>query len=118
MDEEHQLSNSLLFARWAGEDHEAWQQAVGGSVTHLSRGKGQVTAVSEQDGVVSVHVHYAKGDRIHASWELRTEFIDMKYANGLTRADFIPTVRARRLHKEQQRTAARLAREAARTGER
>lgn len=102
MDEERRLSNVQLFASWAGEDFDAWQRATGASVTHLSRGNGQVTNVSQDAGIIAIQVQYERSARGHALWEFRTEFIAMTFAEGLTRADLIPTVEARRLRREQE----------------
>ena len=100
MNDEHRLSTPRLFARWAGEDFHSWQQAIGASVTHLSRGDGRVTNVSQEAGVVSIHVQYVGADREHPAWEFRTEFTNMTFPEGLTREDLIPTVKARRLLRE------------------
>ena len=113
MEEERRLSNSRLFASWAGEDFGAWQRATGASVTHLSRGVGRVTNVSQDAGTIAVHVQYERSDRQHALWEFRTEFIDMTYHAGLTREDLIPTVQARRLLQEHQTRTTPLARRSA-----
>ena len=113
MDEERRLSNARLFASWAGEDFGAWQRATGASVTHLSRGNGQVTNVSQDAGHIAIHVHYERSDRGHALWEFRTEFIDMTYQAGLTREDLLPTVEARRLLREHEAQTALLARRSA-----
>jgi hypothetical protein len=101
MDEEYRMSGPLLFARWAGEDFQSWYQAIGVSVTHLSRGNGRVTNVSQEGGTVFVHVQYAKEGRVHALWEFRTELTHMSLPDGLTRDDMITPVRARRLLQEQ-----------------
>jgi hypothetical protein len=105
MDEERRLSTSKLFAGWAGDDVHSWEQAVGASVTHLSRGDGQVTNVSQEAGIIAVHVQYARDSRRHALWEFRTELRDMTLPEGLTRADLIPRAKARRLRREQARRA-------------
>jgi len=112
VDEEHRLSNRQLFASWAREDFHSWQQAIGASVTHLSRGDGQVTNVSQEAGIVSIQIHYAQGNREHPLWEFRTELTNMTFPKGLTRDDFIPTVKARRLLQEQHEKADREARSA------
>jgi hypothetical protein len=109
MDEERRLSTSKLFAGWAGDDFPSWEQAVGASVTHLSRGDGQVTNVSSEAGIIAVHVQYARDSRRHALWEFRTELTNMTLPEGLTRTDLIPTAKARRLRREQERRAARAA---------
>ena len=109
MDEEHRLSNPRLFARWAREDFSSWQHAIGTSVTHLSRGDGRVTNVSQEAGQVSIRVQYANAAREHPLWEFRTEFTHMTLPEGVTRGDFIPTVRARRLLQEEVTRTARLA---------
>jgi hypothetical protein len=111
MDDERRLSTSKLFASWAGEDFHSWQQAVGASVTHLSRGSGQVTSVSQEAGIVSVHVRYLRADRSHPLWEFRTELTNMTLPEGLTRDDLIPTVKAQRLLKEQEKRTAMLLRQ-------
>lgn len=108
--EEDRLSNRELFASWAGEDFHSWQKAIGASVTHLSRGDGHVTNVSQEGGSVSIHVRYARSDRVHPLWEFRTELTSMTLPAGLTRDDFVPTVKARRLLREQGQKAARAAR--------
>ena len=110
MDEERRLSNSRLFASWAGEDFGAWQRATGASVTHLSRGVGQVTNISQDTGTIAIHVQYERSAREHALWEFRTEFIDMTFQAGLTREDLLPTVEARRLLREHEAQTARLGR--------
>jgi hypothetical protein len=109
LDDERRLSTSKLFASWAGEDFHSWQQAVGAAVTHLSRGTGHVINVSQEAGVVSVNVRYLRADRSHPLWEFRTELTTMTLPNGLTRDDLIPTVKARRLLKEQEKRAERVA---------
>ena len=110
MEEERRLSNSRLFASWAGEDFGAWQRATGASVTHLSRGVGQVTNISQDAGTIAIHVQYERSERRHALWEFRTEFIDMTYQAGLTRADLLPTVAARRLQRDHATQTTPLAR--------
>jgi hypothetical protein len=110
MDEERRLSTSKLFANWAGEDFPSWQQAIGASVTHLSRGNGHVTDVSREAGIISVHVQYLRDSRSHALWEFRTELTTMTLPAGLAREDLIPTVRARRLLQEEEKRTAMLLR--------
>ena len=105
MDEERRLSIPQLFARWAHDDVHSWQQAVGVSVTHLSRGDGHVTDVSQEAGIISIHVQYARGNRGHPLWEFRTELIGMTLPAGLTRDDLIPAVKERRLLREQEQRA-------------
>ena len=114
MDDERRLSNVQLFARWAGEDLDRWQQATGAFVTHLSRGDGQVTNVSQDAGLIAIQVQYERAARGHALWEFRTEFIAMTYPAGLTRADLIPAVTARRQrHEHETQTALPLRRSGA-----
>ncbi len=114
MDDERRLSNAQLFARWAGEDLGCWHQATGAFVTHLSRGDGQVTSVSQDAGAIEVQVQYARSARGHALWEFRTEFIDMALPEGFSRADLVPIVNARRLrHEHETRTLALLRRSGA-----
>ena len=103
MDEENRLSNPKLFAKWAREDFPSWQQLTGVSVTHLSRGDGQVTDVSREAGSVSIQVQYAHAARSHALWEFRTEITDMTLPHGLTHGDLIAPVKAQRLLQEQAR---------------
>ena len=111
MDIEHRLSNSQLFARWAGEDFPSWERATGASVTHLSRGVGRVTSVSQDAGIISINVQYDRSARGHALWEFRTELIGMTYPEGLTRDELSPPVKARRLLQEDAaQTAMRLRR--------
>ena len=110
MDEERRLSTPKLFARWAREDFPSWQQAIGATVTHVSRGDGHVTNVTQEAGTVSIHVHYARADREHPLWEFRTELMSMTLPAGVTRDDMIPTVRARRLLREQEKETVRLLR--------
>lgn len=113
MDDERRLANSHLFASWAGDDFSSWQRAVGASVTHLSHGVGQVTSVTRDRGVISIHVQYGRSERGHALWEFRTELISMTYPAGLTRDDLSPPVKARRLLQEETtRTALRVRRSA------
>ena len=107
MDEEYRLSIPRLFGRWAGEDFHAWQQAIGVSVTHLSRGNGRVTDVTREGGIITVHIQYAKAVRGHPLCELRTEFTQMALPTGLTRDGVIATVKARRLLHEQNVAANR-----------
>lgn len=107
MNEEFRLSNPRLFARWAGEDLESWQQAVGVSVTHLSRGDGRVTKILQDAGVISIHVQYAQADHQHPTWEFRTEFTNMTLPEGLSRDEVIPAVKARRLAQEQEEKTTR-----------
>jgi hypothetical protein len=107
VDEEQRLSDPQLFARWAREDVDAWRQAINLSVTHLSRGTGQVIDVSQEEGGLSVHVQYARSGRKHPLWEMRTEFTRMTLPEGLTRADLIPTIKARRLLQERAKQADR-----------
>ena len=107
MNDEHRLSTPKLFAKWAGANFASWRQAIGASVTHMSRGDGHVTAVSREAGVVSIHVHYAQAEREHPLWEFRTEFMQMTLPNGLTRDDLIPTVKAQRLLHEHDPIAMR-----------
>lgn len=107
MDDERRLSNSQLFARWAGEDIASWQRATGASVTHLSRGVGQVTSVSQDAGIISVNVQYERSARGLALWEFRTELIAMTYPVGVTRDELSPPVKARRLLQEQAARAQR-----------
>src|SRR5215207_6743576 len=111
MDDERRLSNSQLFARWAGEDFASWERATGASVTHLSRGVGQVTGVSRDAGIITINVQYDRSARGLALWEFRTELIGMTYPAGLTRDELSPPVKARRLLQEEAaRTAMRLRR--------
>ena len=108
MDDERRLANSNLFASWAGDDFASWERAVGASVTHLSRGTGQVTGVTRDGGVISIHVQYGRSEYVHALWEFRTELISMTYPAGVTREELSEPVRARRLrHEETTRTALR-----------
>ena len=109
MNDEHRLSIPKLFAKWAGEDFDSWRQAIGASVTHLSRGDGHVTAVSREGGAISIHVHYAHAEREHPLWEFRTEFTQMTLPHGLTRDELIPTVKAQRLLHEHDPIAMRAA---------
>ena len=109
MDEENRLSNPKLFAKWAREDFPSWRQLTGVSVTHLSRGDGQVVNVAREAGIVSIQVQYARAERTHALWELRTEVTDMTLPQGLTRAGLIAPVKAQRLRKEQAQKASRAA---------
>lgn len=97
MNEESRLSNPQLFARWAGEDFDAWRQVIGMSVRHLSRGTGSITDVSREAGIVSIHVHYARAQREHPLWEFRTEVRSMTLPDGITREDLISVVKARQL---------------------
>lgn len=105
VDEERRLSTSKLFAGWAGDDFPSWEQAVGASVTHLSRGDGQVTNVSQEAGIIAVHVQYARDTHSHALWEFRTELTHMTLPAGLARADLIPRAKARRLRQEREKRA-------------
>jgi len=102
VNQEYRLSNPQLFARWAGEDFDAWRQVIGMSVTHLSRGKGSVIDVSQEAGIVSIHVHYARFQHEHPLWEFRTEVRSMTLPEGLTRDDLIMAVKARQLLQEQE----------------
>jgi hypothetical protein len=101
MDEDYRLSIPKLFARWAGEDVHSWEQAIGVSVTHLSRGEGRVTGVSETTGIISIRVEYARASREHPLCELRTEFTNMTLPAGLNRDHMIATMKARRHIHEQ-----------------
>ena len=105
MDEERRLSTPKLFASWAGEDLHCWQQAIGASVTHLSRGVGQVTDVSLEAGSITVTVRYLLAERRHALWEFRTELTHMTLPEGLTRDDLIPMAKVQRLRREQEQRA-------------
>ena len=109
MDAESRLTNHQLFARWARQDIHAWQRAVGADITHLSRGDGRVTAVSREQGEVSVHVQYARAQHEHPLWEFRTEIHRMTYPEGLTRAEMIPAVREQRLQDEEDKRSAHAA---------
>lgn len=109
MDEERRISTPRLFASWAQEDFASWHRAIGASVTHLSRGDGRVVNVSQVGGDISVHVQYAGTGREHRLWEFRTELTHMILADGMTRNDLIPVVKARRLLQEQQKKANRAA---------
>jgi hypothetical protein len=112
VDEEYRLSIPKLFARWADEDFHAWEQAIGTSVTHLSRGNGRVADVTREGGIITVHVQYAKAVRGHPLCELRTEFTQMTLPAGLTRDGVIATVKARRLFHEHEADTIRQARTA------
>lgn len=101
MDVEQQLTNQQLFALWADGDIASWERVVGVSLTHLSRGVGRVTSVSQTAGEVSIHVQYFRAQREHPLWEFRTEFIRMTLPDGLTREEMIPVVKARRLRREE-----------------
>ena len=110
MDHEQRLANPQLFAVWAGEDVEAWEQAVGTSVTHTSRGPGTVTSVSRDAGDISIHVRYIRGVHEHALWEFRTEITRMTLPAGLARADLLPAARAHRIQQTIDRRDAQAAR--------
>lgn len=97
MDEERRLANPQLFAAWAGEEAASWEQAIGMSVTHLSRGQGRIVEVSQTGGVIAIHVQYARTIHDHALWEFRTEVREMTLPPGCTRAGLAPAARARRL---------------------
>lgn len=105
MGDEHRLANPQLFAGWAGEDFGSWEQAIGTSVTHVSRGRGQIINVTREAGVISVHVQYARSVREHATWEIRTEIRDMTLPLGYTRDQLIPAARAQRILHEQGKQA-------------
>ena len=109
MDEERRLAIPQLFARWAREEFPAWRQAIGASVTHLSRGDGRVTDVSQEAGSIAVHVRYARAERRHPLWEFRTELMRMTLPTGLSRDDLMSTVTARRLRRAQDKKADRAA---------
>ena len=111
MDQERHLSTSKLFGLWAGDELHSWERAVGATVTHLSRGKGQVTGVSRAPGGVAIHVQYLGAAHDHAPWEFRTELTAMTLPDGLTREQLIPPVKTQRLDRERE---TRLASEAAR----
>jgi hypothetical protein len=112
MDEERRFSTVELFASWAREDFNLWHQAIGTSVTHLSRGDGHITDVTQDAGAVTVHIHYAHGERAHPLWEFRTEVTHMTLPVGLLRDDLLATVTARRLVQERSKQATREARRA------
>ncbi len=105
MDEEQRLSSVELFASWASDVFDAWHQAIGATVTHLSRGAGHITDVTQDAGDVTVHVHYARGDRGHPLWEFRTEVTHIVLPAGLLRDDLRATVKARRLVQERSKQA-------------
>jgi hypothetical protein len=109
MDEEGRISTPRLFASWAQEDFASWHRAIGATVTHLSRGDGRIVNVSQAGSIISIHVQYAGAGREHALWEFRTELTHMTLADGMTRNDLIPVVKARRLLQEQQKKANRAA---------
>ena len=110
MDQAQALSNSQLFAGWAGEDVQSWEQAVGTSVIHVSRGAGTVSHVSREAGNIAVHVQYTSAIHEHALWEFRTEIKNMTLPSGLTRADLLPAARERQKQQAVDRRAAQEAR--------
>jgi hypothetical protein len=116
VDEDYRLSIPKLFARWAGEDFHSWQEAIGVSVTHLSRGNGRVTDVSQEAGNISIHIQYARAVREHPLCEFRTEFIQMTLPTALTRDDVIATLKERRLLHEQDAEGNRISAPVAATG--
>ncbi|MGD9889783.1 MAG: hypothetical protein AB7R89_14485 [Dehalococcoidia bacterium] len=110
MDQAQTLSNSQLFASWAGEDVQSWEQAIGTSVTHVSRGAGTVSNVSREAGNIAVHVQYTRAVHAHALWEFRTEIRNMTLPTGLTRADLLPATRERQKQQAEDKRAAQEAR--------
>jgi hypothetical protein len=110
VDQAQALSNSQLFAGWAGEDVQSWEQAVGTSVIHVSRGAGTVSHVSREAGTIAVHVQYTRDLHEHALWEFRTEIRNMTLPAGLTRADLLPAARERQQQQAVDRRAAQEAR--------
>lgn len=110
MEQDFTLSNPQLFAGWAGDDVQAWEQAIGTSVTHLSRGAGTVMQVSREAGIIAIHVRYNGSVHEHALWEFRTEIRNMTLPPGLTRTDLLPAARERRKQQAIDRRAAQEAR--------
>lgn len=110
MDQIHRLANPQLFASWAGDDFHAWEQAIGTSVTHLSRGSGTVTHVSREMGSIVIHVRYGGAVHEHALWEFRTEVTSMTLPAGVARADLFPAARAQSILQEKARRTAQEAR--------
>lgn len=110
MDHDQRLANPQLFAFWAGEDVEAWEHAVGTSITHISRGPGTVTSVSQDAGNIGIHVGYIQGVHEHPLWEFRTEITKMTLPAGLSRADLLPAARAHRIQQTIDRRDAQAAR--------
>jgi hypothetical protein len=110
VDQAQALSNSQLFAGWAGDDVQSWEQAVGTAVIHVSRGAGTVSHVSREAGNIAVHVKYTSAVHEHALWEFRTEIKNMALPNGLTRADLLPAARERQKQQAEDRRTAQEAR--------
>jgi hypothetical protein len=110
MDQDQRLGNPQLFAAWAGEEMQAWEQLAGVSVTHTSRGRGTVAHVSQDMGYITIHVRYNGAVREHPLWEFRTEIMNMTLPAGLTRADLLPAARARRVLETEAKRSAQEAR--------
>lgn len=110
MNEDHRLGTPQLFAGWAGDDVVSWEQAVGTSVIHLSRGAGTVTQISREVGNIVIHVRYDGAVHAHALWEFRTEIRNMTLPPGLTRSDMLPAARERLKQQAADRRAAQEAR--------
>jgi hypothetical protein len=110
VDQARALSNSQLFAGWAGDDVSSWEQAVGTSVIHVSRGAGTVSHISREAGNIAVHIQYTRSIHEHALWEFRTEIRNMTLPAGLTRADLLPAARERQKQQAVDRRAAQEAR--------
>ncbi len=110
MEQDFTLSNPQLFAGWAGDDVQAWEQAIGTSVTHLSRGNGTVMQVVREAGNIAIHIRYNGTIHEHPLWEFRTEIRNMTLPLGLTRTDLLPAARERRKQQTIERRAAQEAR--------